>query len=178
MIGVNEKTSGHIVGPDGAIINLPATLLGAGAAAILRQYFFWAMSNALEPELFCGDCYNQSRESKAQYNIDEKQIQIICACRMIVFMGGSLPPEPVGASKTAPGTALGGAADVQLSEDAARLLRLYKKQVLEPYNLKEAIRCNACYELGNLDGCDAQVTSSLIRIVCRCSDRRYAGLTI
>jgi len=57
------------------------------------------------------------------------------------------------------------------------LLRLYKK-VLIDLNLKEALRCNACYSLDNQDGCGAQVLTNSIRIFCRCSNRTYQGMTI
>ena len=175
MISVNDKTSGHLVGPDGSLLYRPTTIIGADAAAIMRAYFFWAMSNQLEPELFCGACFDGLRENKAQYNITEQEIEIVCKCQMRVCLGASLPMTPVSPSMTAPANATG-IVPVVLSEAAARLLRLYKK-VLIDLNLKEALRCNVCYEVGE-DGCAASVTSQSIRIDCRCSERRYAGLTI
>ena len=176
MLGLNDKTTGYIVKPDGTLATVPTILLSADTAAIMRAYFFWAMSNQLEPELFCGDCADGSREKKAQYNITETEIEIVCDCSQRVFFGASLPPAPVVASTTLPANDTG-VGQVLLSEDAARLLRLYKK-VLIDLNLKEALRCNACYGLEQEDGCNAQVLSQSIRIHCRCSDRRYAGLTI
>lgn len=175
MIGVNDKTTGHIVKPDGSLAILPTTLLGADTAAILRAYFTWTLANQLEPELYCASCYNGSREDKAIYNIDDAQIQIICRCQQRVFFGHSLPPAPVAASTTIPND--GGVGEVQLSEDAARLLRLYKK-VLIDLGLKEAVRCNACYALNSEDGCNAQVLTNSIRIFCRCSNRTFQGMTI
>jgi hypothetical protein len=178
VIGLNEQTVGTIVGPDGVPLYRPTTLIGAQSASILRAYFYWAMKNHLEPELFCGNCWDRSRASKAQYNINEQEIEIVCGCALRVFFGGTLPPDPVAASQTQPVTDdTSGVGQVLLSEDAARLLRLYKKVLVE-LNLKEALRCNACYELEYPDGCNAHVGANSIQIVCRCSDRRYTGMTI
>lgn len=175
---LNDRVLGQIVGPDGAPINLPTTLLDAAQAAALRAYFVWLMRDAkLEPELLCRSCYDGSRDSKAEFNIDEQQIVITCRCQIRFFQGASLPPDPVAASTTQRADD-GGAALVQLSEDAARLLRRYKKAVLEPLGLIEVLRCNVCFDLSMMDGCEARVTTSNIRIRCRCSDRRFAGLTL
>jgi len=176
MIGVNDKTAGHLVGPDGSLVTLPTTLMGADTAQIMRAYFVWAMSNQLEPELFCSDCYDRTRGSKAIYNITEAEIQIVCDCQLRAFFGHTLPPNPVAASQTQVCEGEG-SASVLLSEEAARLLRLYKK-VLIDLGLKEALRCNACYELKQSDGCMAQVTTNSIRILCRCSNRSFVGMTI
>src|SRR3990167_2081782 len=175
MIRLTDTTTGHIVKADGSLATMPTTLMGADTAAIMRAYFQWALTNQLEPELYCGNCFNGSRDDKAIYNITEADIQIICRCQIRAFFGHSLPPAPVTASTTVLHD--GEIGQVLLSDSAARLLRLYKK-VLIDLNLKEALRCNACYSLDNQDGCGAQVLTNSIRIFCRCSNRTYQGMTI
>lgn len=174
-----DRTQGHIVGVDGELLQRPTTILGADTAAIVRAYFFWAMSNHLEPELACKACFDFSRDSRAKYEIDEDQIVIVCDCQMRYFKGRSLPPAPVALSRTAPGGGVEGqgVAEILLSDDAASLLRKYKTVLLE-HGLMEALRCNACYELGQSDGCAARVTSNLIEIRCRCSHRTFRGMSI
>lgn len=177
MLGVNDQTTGQITGRDGTPLNVPAIILTPTQAEILRAYFYWAVTNQLEPELYCGNCFDPHNlpDTKATYNVDAEQIVITCGCQIRFFQGRTLPalvrhPAVTIASDT-------GVGQVLLSEDAARLLRLYKK-VLNDLNLKEALRCNACYALEQGDGCEAQVLDSSIRIRCRCSSRTYQGLTI
>jgi hypothetical protein len=136
-----ERTHGELVDANGQRINLPAQIIGADAAALIRNYFFWAVQNQLEPELFCASCYDGTRESKAQYNINETEIQIICGCRLLFFQGTWLKPTAFGAAQTAPVDATG-PLQMRLSDDVATLLRHYKK-VLQDLGLKEALRCNA-----------------------------------
>lgn len=177
MLSVNDKTTGQIVTPDGTPAHVPATIIGAEAAQILRLYFHWALTNSLEPELYCGGCLDlrDLHGTKATYNIDAEQIVIACGCQLRFFQGRSLAPLVTLTSVTVPSDT--GVGHVLLSEEAARLLRLYKK-VLNDLNLKEALRCNACYALEQGDGCEAQVLDGSIRIRCRCSNRVFHGLTI
>lgn len=173
-----DRTVSQIVTPDGDVATKPTTIIGTEAAQIMRAWFYWAMSHQLEPELYCANCAKAwARSAKATYNITETEIQIICECQLRFFQGASLPPDPIGHSvtKTHEGD---GAAVMQLSDGAARLLRLCKK-VLIDLNLKEALRCNICYQLNNGgDGCEAQVLTNSIRIHCRCTDRVYSGSTM
>lgn len=171
-----NRTVGQIVRPDGRLATLPTVIIGADAAAILRNYFSWALSQQLEPELFCATCYDGTRESKAVYNITEQEIEIVCGCSIRFFKGTWLPPVAVAAATSHP-SENAEPTIMRLSADCARLLRLYKK-VLMTLGLKEALRCNACYNLNLNDGCEAQVLTQSIRITCRCSDRRYWGLSI
>lgn len=170
-----NRTTGSILGPDGAPALRPTTILSADAAAILRAYFCWLIKNQLEPELVCATCFNGTRESKAQYQVNEQQIVIICQCHIRFFEGASLPPDPVGESLTT--ITNDGIGQILLSEGAARLLRLYKRVLVE-LGLKEMLRCNACYGLDQEDGCEASVTAQSIRIRCRCSNRTYRGMTV
>ena len=170
-----ERVEGQIVTPDGEVANRPATIIGADAAAILRNYFYWTLLNQLEPELFCNTCYNGTRESKAVHHVTESEIQIICGCSIRFFRGTWLKPFPIPASKSCPADATG-PLQVQLSDEAASLLRLNKK-VLIDLGLKQALRCNACFALNLMDGCDTQVTTNSIVIRCRCSTRTYHGMS-
>lgn len=174
---VSDRTVGQLVGPDGAPLQRPTTLLSADAASILRAYFLWAMREQLEPELVCTSCFDYTRDSKALYQIDERQITIVCQCQIRFFEGASLPGDPIVASRTVPQTDDAGVGHVLISSSAARLLRLYKKVLLD-LGLQEMLRCNACYRLDQADGCHAQVLTSSIQIRCRCSDRRYQWMTI
>lgn len=174
-IALANRTVGHVVGLDGQPLSRPTTILSADAAAILRAYFYWLMKHHLEPELVCASCFDHTRQSKATFNVDEQQIAIICNCSIRFFEGGSLPPDPIGASLTT--VTNDGVGQVLLSEGAARLLRVYKKVLIE-LGLKEALRCNACFALDQPDGCEVRVTDQSVRILCRCSDRRYQGMTI
>ena len=170
-----DRTIGHLVATDGSLLECQATILSADTAALIRAYFTWTLKNQLEPELLCANCFDHSRESKAQYNISDEKIIIVCQCSVRYFEGYSLPPSVMQPSLSAPVDA-SGPIYMRLSMDAARLLRNYKK-VLLALGMKEALRCNACYELhgANSDGCDASVTDASIRIDCRCTKRRFIG---
>ena len=176
MNSIAEKTSGHVVAADGSLLIRPTTVIGADAAAIIRAYFTWAINHQLEPELFCGGCFTGLRSDKAIYNITDHEIEIVCVCSQRIHFGPSLPHTPIAPCVTSPADA-GSVGVVLLSSDAALLLRHYKK-VLIDLNLKEALRCNACYGLDQEDGCDASVTTQSIRLDCRCSTRRFSGLTV
>ena len=177
MSALASQTAGHLVAPDGSLVERPTTILDADAAKILRNYFYWAQSHGLQPELICNTCDDHTRDSKAIYNISEQEVVIICQCGIRYFKGEWIKPAPMKESKSAPTDATG-PIHVPLSTQAALLLRRYKKHVLQSLGLKEAVRCNVCYELNQPDGCEAQVTASSIRIRCRCSDRTYQGMTI
>ncbi len=161
------------------MVQLPTKLFSADAAFLLRSYFAWAMKNQLEPELYCASCFNGSRDDKAIYNITDLDLQIVCNCQIRAFFGISAKPSPVAASTMLPVSDGETVGRVQLSDDAARLLRQWKKVLLQ-YGLKEALRCNACFDLreADLDGCRAQVLDSSIVIECRCSVRTHNGMTI
>lgn len=173
-----DRTQGQIVDPvTGTPANVSASIIGADAAAILRNYFHWILQQGLEPELFCANCYDGTRDSKALYHITADEIQIVCACQIRYFKGGWLTPEPITASVSVKDDTAG-PARVTLSASAARLLRLYKK-VLADLGLKEALRCNVCYKFDpSQDGCDARVTAQSIQIKCRCADRTYRGMSL
>lgn len=177
MNALANHTSGHLVGPDGSLIEQPTTLIEADAAKVMRDYFFWALSNKLEPELLCSTCFDHSRDSKAVYHVNESEVVIICACGIRYFKGPWVKPAPMTESKSA-ATDTTAPISVQISTAAALLIRRYKKRVLQALGLKEALRCNVCYELNQPDGCEAQVLSTSIRICCRCSNRTYSGMTI
>lgn len=178
MSNLANRTAGHLVAPDGSLLQRPTTLIGADTAAIIRAYFAWAMQNQLEPELVCGACFDHSRESKAIFTITDQQVVIVCECSIRYFEGATLPPAKLAPSMSVPEDAQG-AILVQLSPDQALLLRTYKK-VLTELNLKEMLRCNACYTLHgpSYDGCAARVTASLIEIRCRCSHRIFRGMSV
>lgn len=169
-----EHTRGQIATPDGAR-SVPATIFSADAAAIFRDAFYWYLSHALEPELLCASCFEHTRESKAEYLIDDHEIRILCACAIRYFTGPWLKPV-ITPSFTKPVDASGPLL-MTLSSDAARLLRHYKNVLLQ-IGLKQALRCNACYELGQEDGCEAQTTDSSILIRCRCTRRVYQGMSV
>ena len=180
MPALIDRTIGQVQTPDGARADFPCTLLTPDAAATIRAYFTWTLSHQLEPELYCSTCYNGSRDDKALYNINDLEIQIICKCQIRAFFGVTPKPAMVEACKTLPlaeGDTVGA---VALSDDIARLMRRYDKTVLKPYGLKEALRCNACYEIHgpDEDGCEAHVLTNSILIRCRCSRRTHSGLTI
>jgi hypothetical protein len=177
MSSILDRTIGQIVDPTGAPVQTQATIIGADAAAILRNYFHWILQQQLEPELFCSSCYDGTRESKAVYHITEQEIQIVCRCQIRYFKGGWLTPETLTPNTCAKDDTIG-LQLVTLSAPAARLLRLYKR-VLSDLGLKEALRCNVCYKFDpSQDGCEAQVRAMNIRIRCRCSDRTFTGMSV
>lgn len=173
---ITEHTQGHLVAPDGSLLERPTRILDLDSAKALRAYFLWAMRNQLEPELVCGDCFDHTRESKAIYEINDQQIVIACGCSLRFYQGVTALPT-ITPEKTLP-TDSADVARVILSDATAKILRTYKKLVLERLNLKELLRCNACFALGYSDGCHAQVLTNSIRITCRCSDRMFTGSTL
>lgn len=177
MTSILDRTHGQILDPAGTPTNLPAIIIGADAAAILRNYFHWVLQQQLEPELFCAHCYDGTRESKALYHITAEDIQIVCRCSIRFFKGTWLPPETIAASVSVADDTTG-PAKVTFSAGAARLLRLYKR-VLQDLGLKEALRCNICYKFDpSQDGCEAQVRAMNIRVLCRCADRTFTGMSL
>jgi len=64
-----------------------------------------------------------------------------------------------------------------LSAEQARIMREYKKKVLGPLGLKEALYCDSCWEHDLSHGCNANVTDNQIAIVCRCQIRFFQGPT-
>lgn len=64
-----------------------------------------------------------------------------------------------------------------LSDEDARLLRMYKK-FLQRYGLREALYCQSCWTGDRADGCRAFVTTSQISIQCRCTHRFFQGHTL
>lgn len=172
---ITEHTQGHLVLADGTLVERPTRILDLDSATALRAYFLWAMKGQLEPELVCGDCFDHTRASKATYEITDEQIVIACGCSLRFYQGTTVLPL-IHPDRTIPddGVAI---PRVLLSEASAKILRAYKRLVLERLNLKEALRCNACFALGYPDGCRAQVLTNAIHITCRCSDRRDTGST-
>jgi hypothetical protein len=173
---LSDRVPGHIVTDEGVLLSRPALVMDAETAAIVRNYWYWAMTNALEPELFCADCYDGTRESRAHVQIDDQDIIIVCACTQRFFRGPWTKPAAVDIAQT-PRTDGAGVAQIALSAEAARLLRLYKKTLIA-LGLKEALRCNACYRLGLRDGLEAaQVRDNSIVLRCACSNRTFQGPT-
>jgi hypothetical protein len=64
-----------------------------------------------------------------------------------------------------------------LSDEQAKILREYKKKVLLPLGLREALFCGSCGNASLEDGCKSFVTDSDIGIFCRCTMRHYKGQT-
>jgi hypothetical protein len=165
---LTPTTTGTIVGPDGQHALRPTSILSSGEAALIRTYLSFLMRAGYEPELVCGQCYDGRRESKAQFNISDSQIVIVCGCRMLFYEGVTPPeqmdvprlpkaPSETAATKTTP-----------LTLDAVVLLRAYKSAILLKYHLKEILRCNYCDALDLHDGCRASVTGRRVQIECRC----------
>ena len=172
-----DRVPGTITDQNGVVHNRPATIIWADAAAIMRNYFYWVLRQKLEPELYCTTCY-EGRHSKAHYQISEQEIIIVCQCQQRYFRGTWLKPLQAVMPNTSVKDDTVGVAQITLSEDAARLLRLYDR-VLIGLGLKEALHCNICYEINPAEsGCDAMISVMAIRIRCRCSDRTYHGITI
>ena len=172
---LNDHVLGTVWGPNGPQVR-PTTLLSPNRATIIRAYFAFALRAGLEPELICTLCDDGTRASRTVYNIAEDDLQIICACRMLYFVGET-PYNALAACWAGPETVRqDGKRALTLSAEAVERLRAYKL-VLQAHALKEALRCNRCFELNQSDGCEAHVLSTSIRIDCRCTERRHVGVT-
>lgn len=66
---------------------------------------------------------------------------------------------------------------ILLTDQQARIMRDYKKLVLGPLGLKEALYCDQCWEHNLSHGLHAEVTSERIIMKCRCQLRVYNGPT-
>lgn len=64
-----------------------------------------------------------------------------------------------------------------LTTEQAQIMREYKKKVLGPLGLREALYCGECWNQTRADGCDASVTDAQIVIRCRCKLRFFQGVT-
>jgi len=174
---ITEHTTGQLITPDGALLSRPTRLLTMAEAKTLRAYFRWTLAAQLEPELLCRTCFDQSRDTKATYQITDDQITIICACQIRFFHGVTPELSPLACTPSAVLSDEAGPATITLSRAVAALLREYKTAILVGLDLLEALRCNACFELGLSDGCAASVTSKTIQIRCRCTTRTFVGST-
>lgn len=65
----------------------------------------------------------------------------------------------------------------QLSQHDAEMLRSYKKMFLQRHGYRERLWCQACGEAGLSEGVRASVTEQRISMACRCTSRRYEGMT-
>lgn len=66
---------------------------------------------------------------------------------------------------------------VLLTQEQARIMREYKKKVLLPLGLKEALYCDACWNANLSHGLEASVTDNQIAMRCRCQLRFFNGPT-
>lgn len=173
---INSIAQGQIVTEGGLTLDVPAIEIGAEAAAIFRNYFYWCLKNQLEPELFCKDCYDGTRNTRATHNVTEQEIAIACGCKLRFFKGPWMQPAAIPVPKRSNEKSEELPTDYLLPVEAARLLRAYKKVMID-LGLLEAIRCNACFHLNLEDGCNARVGNNSILIQCRCSRRVYQGMT-
>lgn len=65
-----------------------------------------------------------------------------------------------------------------LTPDQARIMREYKKKVLLPLGLKEALYCDSCWGHDLSHGLEAYVTDHQIVLRCRCQLRFYGGVSL
>lgn len=172
-----DEKPAELLGPDGRPIGSTVTL-DYPTASQLRGYFSWIVRAGFEPELFCAECNRNMRSSRAKFDIDEQAIDITCDCRRIVYAGPTKfaritptlpPPIPDGIALIAPSR-------MTLSTEEAEVLRAWKTILLR-LGLKEALRCNACFEANRADGVEARVLTAEIRIACRCRCYTFAGYT-
>lgn len=172
-----DQTQGTIVGVDGELLQRPTRLISVDQATLVRSYFKFLLGTLrLEPEFLCGDCFDGTRESAATHDINDQQIVIVCRCSLR-FHQGETPPEnylvPIMLATQADDVV--GVQAIPLSLDVARFFRTYKQKFLEPFNLKEVLRCNLCWDFNQPDGMKARVTDNIVDIECRCRHLSYLG---
>lgn len=176
-VTAEEIVSAELLGPDGRPIGSTVTL-DYPTASQLRGYFSWIVRAGYEPELFCANCNNEMRASRMKYDVMDGHIDISCECRRIVYAGTTkftkivptLPP-------TVPDdVTLVATPRMTLTQAEVEVLRAWKAILLR-YGLKEALRCNPCFEANRPDGVEARVTASQVTIKCRCRWYTFAGYT-
>ncbi len=172
-----ERTQGTIVGVDGEVLQRPTKLISPDEATLVRSYFKFVIGILrLEPEFLCADCFDGTQESAATYDINEQQIVIVCRCSLR-FHQGETPVEkyltPV--MLAAPADDVVGVQALPLSLDVAQLFRTYKQKFLDPFNLKEVLRCTLCWDFNQPDGVKARVTDNVVDLECRCRHMTYLG---
>lgn len=64
---------------------------------------------------------------------------------------------------------------LDLTPAQARMLRAYKRRILEPLVLKEKLYCTKCAEMELPEGVRAFVSEAGIEIRCRCTVRQFKG---
>ena len=174
MGSVLSVVPGTLVGPHGEPLLRPTHVLTGEDKAVVRAYRAVLTQLRLQPELVCQACYDNTRASHAVYEVTPQQILVACGCRMLFGDFTTVTPAPIAIQ--APTQVLSGTPELCLPQEVSQRLRHYRRFLLA-YGLKEALRCLACWDLGQRDGCRAYVGSEYLEIVCRCQKRYYRGST-
>lgn len=166
-------TRGTVATTEGDIA-LPAFLFSAADQRIIRTYRTWLNASKLQPQLFCGHCWDVTPGDQIAVGVSPHDITMVCRCRLR-YGNGETPFMPLPAVSP-PAILAGVLPEIPLSIEVARLFRTYKR-VLQQFQLKEALRCLNCWGLGLWDGCRGIVLDNSILIECRCCKRTYMGPT-
>lgn len=78
---------GAIVGPDGALLNRPTTILDKDEAAVIRAYKKIKAKYGFREENRCSKCWTGDRDDGMRGHTTDFEIIYECRCRMLFFRG-------------------------------------------------------------------------------------------
>ena len=174
--GMQEKGTGTL-GED-STAQVQSIQMSIEQVRRLREYARLITDGNLESRLYCSQCFDGQLDRPCQVSVSKDQVFIVCDCT-IRYANAATPLSPRVELPTRPPQILelSNAVDVPWPHEAAEVFRRYRKEVLLPLGLKEALRCMDCYERNQLDGTKAHVTTSALSITCRCQHRHNTGIS-
>ena len=84
-----ERTTGLIVGPDGAPLQVPTLLLSPEDARLLRLYKKFLLRYGLKEALYCDSCWDHNLSHGTESHVTDNEIVIRCRCSLRFYQGPS-----------------------------------------------------------------------------------------
>jgi len=85
-----ERTTGTILGPDGAPAEVPTIVLDDDAARTFREYKKVLQRLGLKEALYCNECWDRNLDHGCEAYVTSSQIVVKCRCRIRFHQGFSV----------------------------------------------------------------------------------------
>lgn len=82
-----DVVTGTILGPDGAALNKPTTILTQQEAELLRQYKKFLLAHGMREALYCNQCFEGDLDDGMRAFVTDGQILFECRHRMLFYQG-------------------------------------------------------------------------------------------
>ncbi len=183
LLKLAPDTTARIV-TNGVDRQLPTIVLEPFEARLVVEYAGWLTRQSLRAALWCHECWDArpSITEGAEWQRESDRLALLCSHRLL-FFSGPLPAPAMPSTLILPRShqallaAADGATIEDLSAGDALLLRCYQK-LLKRYRLRDALRCDHCFSMGNTEGVRAFVTPLNIGVLCRHRQLRFSGATL